>query len=75
MGKIGEKKKMTLYAMLLCYCFFSFTLFGCVGVPCIAIGTLVMMDNDEHEHLQAISMPPTPFNAPLAPRSGAPHKN
>ena len=37
----------------------------CVWLPCIACGTLVRMNNDEWEHLQAASTPPPLF------RSGA----
>ena len=34
-------------------------------------GTVVVMDKDEWERFSAITTPPTPFNAPLASRSGA----
>ena len=45
------------------------TFLHCVCLPCIALGILVVMDNDEWKHLYTLATPPTPFNAPLAPRS------
>ena len=37
----------------------------CVCIPWIALGTLVVINNDEGDHLQAISAQSTTFNAPL----------
>ena len=34
-------------------------------MPWIALGTLVVINNDEGDHLQAKSVQSTPFNAPL----------
>ena len=45
--------------------------FCCAGFLWWALGSLVVMTNDEWEHSQAVSTLSTPFNAPLAPRSGA----
>ena len=45
--------------------FSSSTFLGCVSEPWIAPGTLVVISNDEWDHLQPISMQSSPFNAPF----------
>ena len=37
----------------------------CVSMPWIVLGTLVVINNDEGDHWQAISTHSTPFDAPL----------
>ena len=64
--------KVGLESDLLCLFKSHLPLLCLTALLCIALGTLVVMNNHEWERLQALSTLPTPFNAPLALSSGAP---
>ena len=45
--------------------YLSSTFVICVSWPWIELGTLVVINNDEEDQLQSISVPSTPFDTPF----------